>query len=175
MKRDLAYELAGEWLQAHGEDQSVAHPLSAPLGYELMFLLPDECGYYGVAVIAATPTILGVHDSSLFLATVTGPSDREDVTSAAVATSCRRALNPATALVEVTSRLDENARAGPIQVVIRHRTWTFDLGDGRPPIVFSTRETLHGLDTGPDRAERVARAIADRLGFSVPDGTGDAG
>lgn len=159
MNRETAQQLANDWYE-------LAERLDVPPeGYGavrsvLVSLLPEQVDA-AVAPVGGEPTVLAVQGEQLFIVSSSpGKQPRPEVRVA------RLPLTPRDVAVTVIDNPHDMADAQPPG---HFRRWQFTWGSGqRVELLGGVRRASEWGHDGPDRAELLARAIVEPLGWSVP-------
>jgi hypothetical protein len=152
-----AGELAHLWALAH-DDPSEMSAHTGPVSRTLRELAPDRRPS-GIAQTPTGPAMLILLDDAL-LVFASRPLAALGDTSMPVRARLVR-LDPVTSELEVTERFDD----GPAPI----RVHAWQLRAGGMDLRIDGRETVHaGIESGPDPNEKLGRAIAGKLGWTLP-------
>jgi hypothetical protein len=156
-----AYEIADRWAAA-ATDKMSARDLSPRISNALPHLIPD--GDVTVAVTADDlPIIVILQGHQIFLISLIQPRDAQSEPQV----HCRLVhLAPASATLSVTQDWIQTTE-GPVAAIALRRRWNLQI-EGTPNIEFEGLDRRGGFTLGPNHAEQLGRAIADRLGWTVP-------
>jgi hypothetical protein len=161
MNRAEAQELANHWNTVVRNDVNLRQAYPS-LQRSLQNLVPDNPSSGGAALVDGVPTVLVLAGGALFLAHATVAEDGKS----ANVTAKRLPLAADRVIVELTDGLAGGTESQP--ALLRH--WKFSWPDG-PSIEFDgVAHVYGGWGEGPDAAERVARAVAEALGWELPAG-----
>lgn len=157
MNPQAAGELVHFWLQAHDDPASVASQ-RGPVSRAVRELAPDNRPV-GVGQTPAGPAMTVLLDTGL-LVFQARPMAALDETSVPV--RCRLLhLSPAAVSLEVTERFEDRPEPTRVHLWQLHAEGLDLRIDGM--------EVVHaGVEAGPDPNERLGRAIAAKLGWTLP-------
>jgi hypothetical protein len=165
MDETQANNLGGEWgnavesawpwpdvEQTHERLMSVRFAMR----FELARFLPDDVEHAIVALQDGDPGVIALAGDGLYRARGTyasaNPVPRIEIT--------RTSLEAASSTVSITTTLSSRHNAG-----WRDATWTFEI-DGQPLEIVS--ETIVDVPRALSSEEALARALAQRLGWTLP-------
>jgi hypothetical protein len=152
-----AGELAHLWALAHDDPAEIAGH-TGPVSRTLRELLPDGRPN-GIAHTPSGPAMVILLDDAL-LVFASRPLAALGDTSMPVRARLVR-LDPVTTELEVTERFDEGAAP------VRAHGW--QLRAGGVDLRIEGREVVRaGIEGGPDANEKLGRAIAGKLGWTLP-------
>ena len=154
-----AGELAHLWALAH-ENPSEMGGHTGPVSRTLRELAPDGKPT-GIAQTPTGPAMVILLDDAL-LVFQSRPLASLGDTSMPVRARLMR-LDPVTSELEVTERFDEGGGSAPTRV----HAW--QIRAGGVDLRIDGREVVHaGIEAGPDPNEKLGRAIAGKLGWTLP-------
>lgn len=162
MNRDEARELANHWNTVVRDDANLRQAYPA-MERGLRNLMPDNPSSGGAALVDGVPTVLVLASAALFLAHATMAEDGKSAT----VTARRLPLVADRVVVELIDGLVGGTEGQP--ALLRH--WKFSWLAGTTVEFDGVAHVYGGWSEGPDSAERVARAVAEALGWKLPAGT----
>jgi hypothetical protein len=161
MKRETAVELANAWYDLVEHSGAAGDHYSRLQGV-LTSLLPEEVDHGAAGPVDGEMAVMAVKDGRLF---VVRPKPG-DAARAEMQVECL-ALVPSEVAIAVTDNPQDMADADPPG---HFRRWEFIWRSGtRATLLGEVRRMRQWRGDGPDNAELFARAVAQRLGWDVPD------
>jgi hypothetical protein len=157
-----ANEIATRWVRAHGEQQQQAQGALSAVGAFLMGVF-QEADPAAIVEIDGLPTVAVLAADTLYRVT----ANATGAEGAGPIVRCKGLrLDPSGSEVSVEETIVDR---GP-GTTVRRRVWTFEFHGG-DAVTLTTNENVRGLpppDPG-DQPEVLARAVANALGWSIPD------
>jgi hypothetical protein len=153
MEREPAAELADDWYELVRDDRELEAQYGS-LTSALTRLLPETIARGGAALVNGTPSVIACDDTAVYVigyaATDEGKLDLQF------------ARHPLAAGASISGRDDFDSER-----MARIRHWRFTWPGG-VEVAFTSVTDRRGWDTGPNRADGVARYMANALGWELP-------